>query len=88
MVTLLAIPPPASRTWNPPPYSHDFLLTLERLRFLGLDCRSEGFCVTDWTSWSMMSSVASSWAPFPSSLAGITLPRPEARAESEPEPDL
>lgn len=72
-----------------PGNSHDFLLPRERLRFLGLDCRCEGFWVTDWTSWSMISSVASSWEPFPSSLSGdgISLPRPGVRAESEPGPD-
>lgn len=62
-------------------YSHDFLLRRERLRVLGLDDLSEGFWVTDLTSRSMISSVASSCPLAPSSLAtdmveGLTLPRP------------
>lgn len=62
-------------------YLHDFLFSRDRLRVLGLEGLSEGFWVTDLTSRSMISSVASSWELVPSSLAtdiwdGLTLPRP------------
>lgn len=69
-------------------YSQDFLFSRDRLRVLGLDGLSEGFWVTDLTSRSMISSVASSWELVPSSLAtdirdGLTLPKPEDQKQTQ-----
>lgn len=61
-------------------YSRDFLFSRDRFLVLGLDCLSVGFCVTDLTRRSMISSVASSCELAPSSLPvdgdGATPPKP------------